>query len=143
MIEVLIEVTVLIHVLFVGYFSDFCWCSFIMFSSWDELFYGDNALFTGSIDSLFKSFNDVSIILTSTRFNVAIIFFRYCCRISSCVHWSNKMYRWSISLWIYSFMTAVVMYSLKTFTSWNIYSLPTLSDLIGIFDGSTGMKFRR
>ena len=41
-----------------------------------------------------------------------------------------------------SFMATVVVYSPKTFTSWNISSFPTLSDFIRAFDGSTGIWFR-
>ena len=82
------------------------------------------------------------LLLNSTRFNAALIFFLTCYRISSSVHWSNKDYRWSISLYMSSFMAALVVYSPKTFTSQNISSFPTLTDLIGTFEGSTGIWFR-
>ena len=96
-------------------------------------FHGDSALFGNSFDSLLN-LDNTSIILTTTRFNVALLFFLIYCRISSSVHWSNKVYRWSISLYISPFMAAVVVYSPKTFTIRNISLFPTLSDFIGTLD---------
>ena len=100
------------RVLLVGWFNDFCWWSFMTFRVEKNDFCGDNALFTGSFHSLLNLDND-SIILTSTRFNVALIFVLICYRISSYVHWSNKTYRWSISLCMSSFIAAVVVFSLR------------------------------
>ena len=70
-------------------------------------FCGDSALFAGSFYILLNLY-DTFIILTSTRFNAALIFFLICCRISSSVDWSNKA---SISPCMSSFIAAVVVYS--------------------------------
>ena len=94
--------------------------------------HGDSALFANSFDSLLN-LDDTSIILTTTRFNVALIFFLIYCRISSSVHWSNKVYRWSISLYIIFHGSCCSVFP-KTFTTWNISLFPTLSDFIGTLD---------
>ena len=88
---VLIEVTVLAHVfvcLLIGlaiFVDGILQC----FQVEKNVFCGDGALFAGSFDSLLN-LDDASIMLTSTRFNNALIFFLICCRISSSVRWSNK-----------------------------------------------------
>ena len=43
----------------------------------------------------------------------ALLFLFISCRISSSVHWSNKAYRWFISLCMSFFMTSVVVNSLR------------------------------